>query len=247
MLTIAKISKHPVGPCLLCPRTLTLTALWTAAFLLCSSVSARADNPPEPPMTEPCPGPIVEDGGYPICGTLNPSSSTKVSYYFAYDVGSACTGGAQTAMSSEVEGERIGVSSKLSGLTPDTKYSYCLVATNAVGDTFGNTLSFRTARKDTEPTDVTTLMLSEPALVAPTVSPQVTQDLQHRVIAPCTALQPRQMLRCRRLKRHLRQLDRASRRCKKRHSRHRRAMCRKRISRKYRRVRHRYRALVTAT
>jgi hypothetical protein len=113
-------------------------------LLLWATRSAADPSPPEEPVTRACPGPIIAGAPEKLCGTLNPASSSKVGYFFAYNIGTGCAGGQQTPAGQEVEGEEIEVSAELTGLAPDTQYAYCLVATNGVGDTYGNATTFTT-------------------------------------------------------------------------------------------------------
>jgi len=98
---------------------------------------------PEAPLTEACARTIFTATGK-VCGTLNPGSNTKVGYYFAYNKGASCTGGKETPLQAEQQGEGIHVSGELFGLEADTHYSYCLVATDASGETTGQTLTLTT-------------------------------------------------------------------------------------------------------
>jgi Subtilase family len=99
---------------------------------------------PEEPITEPCGGPIGAGGEQRVCGTLNPHSNAKAGYYFAYNKGASCTGGKETEPMPEVEGQAIAVSGELTGLEPATQYAYCLIATDASGETSGRVLTFTT-------------------------------------------------------------------------------------------------------
>jgi hypothetical protein len=108
----------------------------------------RSPEPPEPPVTETCSGPSIP--GH-VCGTLNPGSASKVGYYFAYNVGASCTGGAETAHQPEVAGSGMPVEAQLTGLMPDVTYSYCLVAENLDGKASGESISFVTAPAATDP------------------------------------------------------------------------------------------------
>ncbi|HEY7933988.1 MAG TPA: hypothetical protein VID48_09195 [Solirubrobacteraceae bacterium] len=103
-------------------------------------------EPPQAPITEECSEPIAKARGQVLCGTLNPLSSAKVGAYFAYNKGASCTGGSTVAVKAEKqEGQDIKVTGSLGGLLPDTEYSYCVVATNANGETFGQSVTFTTA------------------------------------------------------------------------------------------------------
>ncbi len=98
---------------------------------------------PEAPLTETCAGTVFTSTGQ-VCGALDPHSDTKAGYYFAYNKGAACVGGKETPLQPEQQGENIHVSGELFGLEADTEYSYCLVATDASGETTGPTLTFTT-------------------------------------------------------------------------------------------------------
>ena len=107
---------------------------------------------PEAPLTEACGGPIFADTGR-VCGTLNPHVGAKAGYYFAYDKGATCTGGKETSLQSEVQGQAIPVSGELFGLEPDTQYSACLIATNPSGETEGPAVTFTTEPAAPRPPD----------------------------------------------------------------------------------------------
>ena len=79
-----------------------------------------------------------------MCGTLNPSSNTKVGYYFAYNKGASCTGGKETPLQAEQQGEHVHVSGELFGLEADTQYAVCLIATDSSGETTGQILTITT-------------------------------------------------------------------------------------------------------
>ena len=98
---------------------------------------------PEAPLTEECAGTIFTATGK-VCGTLNPNSKTKAGYYFAYNKGAECTGGKETPLQPEAQGEHIQVSGEVYGLEADTEYSYCLIATDSSGETTGPTLTITT-------------------------------------------------------------------------------------------------------
>jgi hypothetical protein len=108
---------------------------------------AAASGGPETPIAENC-SPHLSPNQ--ICGTLNPGSSSKVSYYFAYNVGSSCTGGAQIP-GGEVEGQNVQVDAEATGLVPDTTYSYCLVAVSESTEAFSSALTFHTEPRSPEP------------------------------------------------------------------------------------------------
>ena len=99
---------------------------------------------PEAPLTEACGEPA---GGTEAkaCGTLNPAIDATVGYYFAYNRGASCLGGRETTLAPEAQREHAAVSAELVGLEPDTEYAYCLMATNASGETQGGAVTFTTA------------------------------------------------------------------------------------------------------
>lgn len=82
-----------------------------------------------------------------MCGTLNPHSSEKLtSAYFTFSPGSTCTGNDRVLV--DIAGgqeEAIKVSAELTGLEPNTEYSYCLVAKNSAGETSSLPATFHTA------------------------------------------------------------------------------------------------------
>lgn len=122
-------------------KLLVLFSLFALGALLASPLaSADTGAAPEAPITEACGAATGK-----LCGTLNPGASAKVSFYFAYKAGSSCLNGKKTGVSEELEGQAIAVSRQLAGLAPATQYTYCLVAVNQFGETFGQGLSFATA------------------------------------------------------------------------------------------------------
>ncbi len=99
---------------------------------------------PEAPTVTSCPGPIIDGGGFKVCGILNPHSDAKVGYYFAYKAGASCKEGYETPLQAEAEVQDKEVSAELFGLEADTQYTLCLVATNEHGETFSPAVSFTT-------------------------------------------------------------------------------------------------------
>jgi hypothetical protein len=137
----------------LLPRRLALPACSALiAALLCLGAPANAGaggSKPEAPIAEGCELQL-EPEVIRLCGTLNPKSSAKVGYYFAYSTGSSCLG-AETTAEAETEGEAIPVSARLTGLLPNTRYTYCLVAKNQYGETPGAELLFVTPPNEGRP------------------------------------------------------------------------------------------------
>ncbi len=114
-----------------------------AAGIVLPAAQAFAAGP-EAPVTEECEGPIT--AGYTrLCGTLNPHSRAKAGYYFVYNIGANCTGGYRTPVETEIEGEHIAVSVLVTGLVPNTEYTYCIVATDSRGETYGQPSNSRSS------------------------------------------------------------------------------------------------------
>jgi DNA-binding beta-propeller fold protein YncE len=93
---------------------------------------------PEPPATEAAQlttPTTVRFEGTPAAGTTG--------YYFAYNEGSSCEGGF-TTQAMPFSGGR--VQAEAASLEPLKKYSYCLVATNAYGSTYGPVHTVETGR-----------------------------------------------------------------------------------------------------
>ena len=80
-------------------------------------------------------------------GTLNPhgTATTKAGWYFAYNEGSSCAGGPSTPFQREVEGKALPQKAEVTGLQPNRKYTFCLVAANGGGESAqGNEVSLPT-------------------------------------------------------------------------------------------------------
>jgi hypothetical protein len=98
---------------------------------------------PEAPLSEACGEPTGSTEAK-ACGTLNPHVAATVGYHFAYNRGSSCLGGRETMPVPEAQREQAAVSAELVGLEPDTEYAYCLIATDASGETEGSAVTFTT-------------------------------------------------------------------------------------------------------
>ena len=98
---------------------------------------------PEAPLTEAC-GESIGATEAKACGKLDPHVDATVGYYFAYNEGAICTGGRETTLAPEAGRDDAVVSAQLVGLEPATEYSYCLIATNASGETEGQAVTFTT-------------------------------------------------------------------------------------------------------
>jgi hypothetical protein len=116
----------------------------SGAVALVQASPVLAEGAPEEPITEACSGPISGGDVLRLCGTLNPHARAKAGYHFAYNTGPSCTGGGQTPAVAEVEGEDVEARGELTGLRSGTEYSYCLVAANEVGETYGQPLTYTT-------------------------------------------------------------------------------------------------------
>jgi hypothetical protein len=108
--------------------------------LALASATALAGSAPQAPVT----GAASEVKGFSamLNGEL-PLGGEASSYYFAYNTGESCEGGETTEPGSAASGD---VNSEVSGLLPLTRYTFCLVATNQNGSTFGPGVSFETKR-----------------------------------------------------------------------------------------------------
>ncbi|HZL16123.1 MAG TPA: hypothetical protein VFG23_00130 [Polyangia bacterium] len=92
---------------------------------------------PEEPATEPASE--ITATTATLNGKLN-FAGTKLGFYYDYNKGTSCVGGASTPFQ-EGEGE---VAAPVSSLQPSAQYAFCLVAVNAFGDTLGAPKTFPT-------------------------------------------------------------------------------------------------------
>ena len=129
---------------------------------------------PEEPLTEACGEPIGAGGEQRVCGKLNPSASAKAGYYFAYNKGANCTGGKETTLEAEAQGQAIPVAAELTGLEPATQYAYCLIATDGSGETSGSvqTLTTEPAGPKAPQTHLPTNVASNSATLEGKLGPQ---------------------------------------------------------------------------
>jgi hypothetical protein len=120
---------------------------------------------PEAPVTEPADE--VTDTSAVLHGELNPHTSAKVGWYFAYNTDGTCRNGriAPLPLPAEVEGEGVEESVGLSGLKPDARYTACAVASGVFGPAYGTPVTF-----ETEPEPVLSEVLGEPASEVKTTS-----------------------------------------------------------------------------
>lgn len=115
-------------------------------------------------------------------------------YHFEYNTGGTCTGGSSTPTASVTEAA---VQAEITGLTPTTEYTFCVVATNAFGPTPGGPLTATTiaaAPTITEeqavpPITTTTAPLTatiNPGGAATTCEVQYGETIAYGLTAPCS-------------------------------------------------------------
>src|ERR1700688_3939976 len=92
--------------------------------------------PPEAPVTK-SPAAEIKATTAKLEGTLNPHSEATSGWYFAYSNpgGTSCLEGPNTGQETEVLAKELAVGKTLEGLQPHQKYVFCLIATNAAGET----------------------------------------------------------------------------------------------------------------
>jgi hypothetical protein len=117
-------------------RRLTLASLATLVVLgggsFLTNDAAVAAGPPEAPVAEVAQS--ITGTSAVWGGTVNPHAPATTSYYFNYGENGVC-GEAPRAGEGEVTGEAVKVTFTVQNLVPSTKYAYCLVASNAGGET----------------------------------------------------------------------------------------------------------------
>jgi hypothetical protein len=102
---------------------------------------------PEAPLTEPAVARGATEAS--LAGELNPHGANgKVTYQFDYNTNGTCAGGQSTSPAEAAEGKQVHVQGEAQGLEPNTRYTFCLVATNASGgQAQGNEVSLQTAQE----------------------------------------------------------------------------------------------------
>jgi hypothetical protein len=90
--------------------------------------------PPEAPETSPTASAVTATSAE-LAGVLNPKASGETGWHFLYNVGTTCAGGAESAGEPPAVAKARAVHTVVAGLQPRAKYAYCLVATDAAGDT----------------------------------------------------------------------------------------------------------------
>jgi hypothetical protein len=126
------------------PLSAALASLGVLAAGLVLSAAPALAAPPEKPLTKPASN--VTGFTATLNGVLNPKTTAKAGYYFAYNTSESCGEGAtKTEPGAEATGKAIKVSTPVTGLIPHTKYTFCVVATNgAKEETPGSPLTFET-------------------------------------------------------------------------------------------------------
>ena len=96
--------------------------------------------PPEKPVTS-SPAKEITATTVKLQGTLNPHSTAKDGWYFAYSNpgGSSCLEGPNTGTEPEVVADAALEEKEVTGLYPHAKYVFCLVAINSAGETTAGT------------------------------------------------------------------------------------------------------------
>lgn len=97
---------------------------------------------PEAPITEAATGQTATTAV--LHGELNPGANAKAAWYFAYNIGGLCTGGATSRVEPEAEVQAVKESKEVTGLEPSSQYTVCLVAENAFGPELGSPATFTT-------------------------------------------------------------------------------------------------------
>jgi hypothetical protein len=155
---------------------LAIIGLATGSLASSSSASAAA---PEKPLTRRAAE--VTGVAATLHGVLNPKVSATTGYHFIYGSEGSCEG-TTTEPGAEATGKAIKVSTPITGLIPHTKYTFCVVATNATSEeTSGSPLTFETL-------PVTPLITEESAsAIAQTtasVSALINPELQQTTCKP---------------------------------------------------------------
>lgn len=75
-------------------------------------------------------------------GTLNPGSRGRAGWYFAYGSNGSCKHGAKTPAQPEVEGQALEEAAEATGLEAFATYTYCMVAYNNNGPSYGPPATF---------------------------------------------------------------------------------------------------------
>ena len=120
--------------------------LGSAGVFVLSPASAQAAAPETPVTRE---AKSLTATSVVLHGELNPLASATAGYEFIYNTGGGCEGATTTTEGAEATGKAIQVSTPVTGLTPSTEYTFCVVATHAEGGeppelAQGNPVTFKT-------------------------------------------------------------------------------------------------------
>jgi Fibronectin type III domain len=112
---------------------------------LSPAVQFTTSTPPEKPVSDPASE--VTATTATLHGELNPAKEEEVGYHFLYSNTGTCAGGLETGqVPVAVVPAKTMVEAKLAGLEPHTKYTVCVVASDAAGDLVpGNEVSLETS------------------------------------------------------------------------------------------------------
>src|ERR1700681_863077 len=110
-----------------------VSAFVLALGVLLSVGVATAGAAPLTPLGEPATAPTATT--VVLHGELSPGVKVTVGWHFAYSTTAGeCTVGSVTASEPEAEVQSLKVEKEVTGLSPNTKYTFCLVATNALAE-----------------------------------------------------------------------------------------------------------------
>ncbi len=99
-----------------------------SSWVVCSMALAA---PPETPVTKPAT--TITATSATLAGELNPLKSATTGYEFMYSQTGNCAEGSTTQPGPEATGKEIPVTRVIEGLTPNTTYTFCVVATHEEG------------------------------------------------------------------------------------------------------------------
>jgi hypothetical protein len=101
-------------------------------------------GPPEKPVTKAATA--ITATSATLHGELNPGLATgEVGYFFGYNTEEVCAGSLKAPeLPGVVEGNHRAVAVPVTGLSPSTKYTFCLIATSPSGSTEGSPKTFTT-------------------------------------------------------------------------------------------------------
>jgi hypothetical protein len=122
---------------------ITLAFLLAVAATMAFTAAPALAAAPEAPETKSASAETTTTAT--LNGVLNPLTSAKAGYYFAYSPEISCLiPGFTTPLQLEATVKAETVEAKVMGLEPNKEYQFCLVATNTEGETPGNEVPFTT-------------------------------------------------------------------------------------------------------